>query len=180
MPNGKADGVTKSSGSTTVVAVLRQCVWKYDLVRQTVARHYCRTTAKSLQLYYMLKLYDQTKVEEILRLSRHGLSASKIRLKLTLPIGTRQVQRLIADHRGPVPKDSGRQHMDEFGSGAFRSIVEQLMVARGLDPHVCGICKVRQLRKCDIHHLKYDGATIEDVIFACRSCNLAREQKGLV
>ncbi|MCA1565851.1 MAG: hypothetical protein LC803_09475 [Acidobacteria bacterium] len=127
----------------------------------------------------MLKLYDQNLVEKIIELSRTGLSANKIRIRLKLPITTRQVQRIIAERRGPVPKESGRLHMDSFGSGAFRSIVEQLMIARGLDPHVCGVCKVRQLAKCDIHHLKYDGATIEDVIFVCRSCNLAREQMGL-
>lgn len=127
----------------------------------------------------MLKLYDESKVEEIIALSRQGFSAERIRLRLQLPITARQVQRILQQRRGPVSKDSGRAHMDGFGAGAFRSIVEQLMVARGLDPHVCGICKVRQLKKCDIHHTKYDGATIEDVIFACRSCNLAREQKGL-
>lgn len=127
----------------------------------------------------MIKLYDETLVERIIELSIEGLSAAKIRERLTLPITTRQVQRIIASRRGPMPTDSHREVMDGFGSGALRSIVMQLLIAKGLDPHVCGICGVRQLKVCDLHHTKYDNATIHDVIFACRSCNLARQQKGL-
>lgn len=116
----------------------------------------------------------------MIQASIDGLSAEQIRLRLRLPISTRQVQRILRARRGPVEqKKSGRLPEDAFGAGAFRSIVFQLLVDRGLDPHLCGICGIKQLKVCDMHHTKYDGATIYDVIFACHACNVAREQKGL-
>lgn len=62
----------------------------------------------------------------------------------------------------------------------FRHLVWQLMVTElGLDPNTCQFCEVEVPHGCDIHHTKYEGATIFDLRFVCRRCNLQPENMGL-
>ena len=62
--------------------------------------------------------------------------------------------------------------------GPMGILVRQIMVGRlGKDPNICELCG--KTGKMDIHHRKYDGATLYDLVFACRSCNLLPENKGL-
>lgn len=44
----------------------------------------------------------------------------------------------------------------------------------------CEDCQRDLLRKdAKIHHTKYEGATINDLMIICQSCNLKPENKGL-
>lgn len=96
----------------------------------------------------------------------------------------RQVQRIIKNHgldAHPRTKIGGRERRNQDFVSIFRPLVEQLLVDhRGLDPFTCGECGERQTRKCDIHHTKYEGATLFDLMFVCRTCNLAPRNKGLL
>lgn len=63
-------------------------------------------------------------------------------------------------------------------SGMLGYSIRQLMIHRlGKDPNLCELCG--RVGKMDIHHTKYVGATLYDLVFACRSCNLQPQNKGL-
>ena len=63
-------------------------------------------------------------------------------------------------------------------TGMLGYSIRQLMVHKlGKDPNLCELCG--RVGRMDIHHTKYEGATLYDLIFACRSCNLQTENKGL-
>jgi hypothetical protein len=57
--------------------------------------------------------------------------------------------------------------------------VRECLRRLGKDPYLCEICDESQAKPCQIHHTKYDGATIYDLQYVCPSCNLARVNRGL-
>jgi hypothetical protein len=62
-------------------------------------------------------------------------------------------------------------------SGTLGYSIRQLMIHRlGKDPNLCELCG--RAGKMDIHHTKYEGATLYDLVFACRRCNTKAENKG--
>ena len=63
-------------------------------------------------------------------------------------------------------------------TGMLGYSIRQLMIHRlGKDPNLCELCG--KVGKMDIHHTKYDGATLYDLLFACRRSNTQTENRGL-
>lgn len=116
-------------------------------------------------------------IQRIRELSAQGHSASTIKSKLNLDVSVRQVQRYGVSH--PVRTSPTRTEADRY-NGPLRDIVTRLMVEQGRNPKICDLCRMPQLKPCDIHHTKYEGAKVEDLRFVCRRCNLAPDNKGLV
>ena len=65
------------------------------------------------------------------------------------------------------------------GSDDDREIYKYLKVLLKdrLDKGVCELCKKSAILK--IHHTKYDGATLKDLLAICSSCNNKKENKYL-
>lgn len=114
--------------------------------------------------------------DEIVKLSQVGLSARKIQDRLSLHVSRRQVQRVIRKQLGPVVQS---RNAETNALEDMKTYVVECLRLLGKDPHVCEICLERQERVCDIHHTKYEGATIYDLQYVCRSCNLARAGQGI-
>lgn len=112
----------------------------------------------------------------IIDLTKQGLSAHKVRDRLGLSCSVRQVQRVA---RKAVQTGSAANSTLYQFPLMMRDYIEWCLEQRGLDEHVCGICGERQAKKCDIHHTKYEGATVYDLMYVCRSCNCARVNCGL-
>ena len=70
-----------------------------------------------------------------------------------------------------------RHKTDNFEENALRHIIIRLMEQNGQDRSVCGMCD--KIGPTVIHHTKYDGATIYDLIFVCQKCNTQPENKHL-
>lgn len=123
-----------------------------------------------------------TDYEPIFEMLRAGHGPAEIIEKLGLSITKRSIQRMAAKHGIVRPHDrGGRLDSDGIGSGPLRSILEHCLVTiRGLDPYLCSDCGRKVNTKCDIHHTKYEGATIYDLEFVCRRCNTAPRNVGLL
>ena len=129
----------------------------------------------------MIKVWDY---KEIIELWNYGYSASRIKEKLGLDITVRHIQRIGADQGNRSQRyselQSGWNEDDHyFVSGIYRSIIEQLMVKNGQDPYTCTLCGKQTTKKMTIHHTKYEGATIYDLVFACWSCQHQFSNHGL-
>lgn len=62
----------------------------------------------------------------------------------------------------------------------LRDLIYQLMQTElGKDPHWCEYCWEEQSRRCEIHHERYAGATLYDLRFLCRRCQMQPENKNL-
>lgn len=62
-------------------------------------------------------------------------------------------------------------------NGYIWSIFKQ----QGKDLNKCEQCGVKVIgRRRQLHHTKYDGATINDIQIVCSKCNMKLENKGLV
>jgi hypothetical protein len=122
-----------------------------------------------------------TDYEPILEMLRQGRGSAEIIERLGLTLGRRQIQKIAKSHGIMRPQQRiGRLDEDALGAGPFRSIIEYCLVEhRGLDPYKCSDCGRRMKKKCDIHHTKYDGATIYDLAFVCRRCNTSPRNVGL-
>lgn len=115
---------------------------------------------------------------QIVELAKSGMSARKIGARLKLPIDSRKVNKIIRRELGPVKPGNNSAHNSLY---IIRPLIEQLMIDElGKDPFTCEICGESQDDHCEIHHTKYEGATIYDLLFVCRSCNLSHVNKGLV
>lgn len=115
---------------------------------------------------------------EILRLYSEGKSGRQVWEELRPPITVRQVQRIIerAGISRPRAKGIKRQPGDNLKS-IMREICWQLMIERGDDPKVCALCGSKG--KMTIHHTRYEGATLKDLVFACWNCQQNPINKGL-
>jgi hypothetical protein len=69
------------------------------------------------------------------------------------------------------------RRIDDVYRDEFRQVVVAVMMERGNDPSVCHFCGAEG--KTQIHHLRYDGATVDDLRFVCQRCNLQPENKKL-
>jgi hypothetical protein len=127
---------------------------------------------------HMIKIWDTA---EIIAMAKDGASASTIKTVLDLPITVRQVQRIVAQHVKRQRERNGRLDQDKLGAqgSAWRSIIEQLLEQRGHNKRKCDLCGKWQPRDCDVHHKKYEGATLDDLCYVCRKCNLAPSNVGL-
>jgi hypothetical protein len=119
---------------------------------------------------------------EIVELAKRGHSAADIKRQLDLPITTRQIQRIVAPHRPPGYRRGSptRIEADLYSKGSvFRDIVVQLMIELGHNPKICHFCRKPSYKPLGIHHLRYQGATIRDLVFCCQKCNLRSDNIGL-
>lgn len=114
---------------------------------------------------------------QILELTGKGMSAETIRRKLGLTIGTRAVQRVQQRHLGKVSTINNSR--DNQIPIQLRPYVIACLAWLGKDPQTCEICEAGVPDGCQIHHTKYKGATIYDLMYICGSCNKARANRGL-
>lgn len=115
--------------------------------------------------------------EGVVELAERGLSASKIARRLKLKVTERQVSRYLRKKLGPSPAGANGA---ENAIRNLRPYIDECMRRLGKDPYFCEVCEERQERKCIIHHTKYDGATVYDLVYACTSCNNSRGNRGLL
>lgn len=66
----------------------------------------------------------------------------------------------------------GKSHEYAIGP-AFAPIVEECLRRIGKDKATCEMCGAKPKGGCTIHHTKYEGATIYDLMYVCKSCNTA-------
>jgi hypothetical protein len=123
----------------------------------------------------MIKAWNR---QEIIELWNEGESAGQIVQRLHLPITVRQVQRIGAEYGSRRLRASGRLASDDY-INPLKDIIIQLMVQRGDDPHLCALCGDRSEKRMTIHHTRYEGATLADLVFACMRCQLQWENRGL-
>ena len=73
-----------------------------------------------------------------------------------------------------------RQNRDHIlTTDPLYEIIVEIMYKRGVDFERCNQCLDQLNGKFDLHHTKYDGATVADLEIVCRKCNLKKENKGL-
>ena len=62
----------------------------------------------------------------------------------------------------------------------FRQLVRELLKSMGRDFTKCEQCgKDLKGKRYEIHHTKYEGATIYDLQIICPQCNKAKRNRGL-
>lgn len=119
---------------------------------------------------------------QIIDLTLTGISAKKIKERLNLGITVRSIQRVrekrLGKKRSPNTEVKFVSKYNQIDP-RIRPHVEYCLEQLGKNPYVCEICEERQFRKCDIHHTKYENATIYDLQWVCRSCNLSFANTGL-
>jgi hypothetical protein len=113
--------------------------------------------------------------ETVRELIERGLSAEKIRKRLGPTTTARQIQRFGKKLFGSSPPGT-RVSEDAFGN--VYPYVEECLRRLGRNPYWCVVCEETQPKRCIIHHTKYDGATIYDLVYACTSCNNSRMNRG--
>jgi hypothetical protein len=114
---------------------------------------------------------------QIIELTKRGLSARNVRDRLGLSLSVRQVQRIAHRHVGAVVE--GNSSATNFIPIAFMPIVKEALRRLGKDASTCEMCGATPRRGCIVHHKKYEGCTIYDLMYICSSCNNARVNKGL-
>lgn len=123
----------------------------------------------------MIKVWDR---QPVIELWNQGVSASRIIERLDLDVTVRQVQRIGARYGNRKARMSGSLGRAEWGS-SFKDIVIQLMIQRGDNPYKCALCDKVSEKRMTVHHTKYEGATLADLVFACMRCQLQFENRGL-
>ena len=81
---------------------------------------------------------------------------------------------LLSEYNVPMP----RQLIDDIARETLRPYIMECFRRRGVSFKVCGLCGITD-KKLDIHHTKYDNATVYDLLLVCRSCNLSAGQLHL-
>lgn len=69
--------------------------------------------------------------------------------------------------------------VDQDSDGNIRAYVNAIFDYWGRDWYTCGLCGKDLSYRGFIHHTKYDGATIYDLLIVCRSCNTLPENQLL-
>jgi hypothetical protein len=103
-------------------------------------------------------------------------------------ITTRQVQRIckkwgvlrtqrqgaaVAGPLMPRHRLPGKSREHQIGDGIFRDIVIQCLKMQGRKFTHCEWCGKEFLYgKWQLHHTKYEGCTIDDLMIICQQCNL--------
>lgn len=114
---------------------------------------------------------------QIIELTKQGLSARKIRERLGLSITPRSINRIQLKHLGTIPPNqNGRAYRITI---SFMPIVKEALRRLGKDGKTCEVCGDKPEGGCIIHHTKYEGCTIFDLMYVCYSCNLSRANLGL-
>lgn len=54
-----------------------------------------------------------------------------------------------------------------------------ILEKQGRNFYICELCGNEYNKKLGIHHKKYNGATINDVVIACQKCNTQPYNKNL-
>lgn len=57
--------------------------------------------------------------------------------------------------------------------------IRVLFKKQGKDFYTCEMCGKKSKKKLDIHHTKYENATINDLKIVCHKCNTQPENKFL-
>lgn len=63
-----------------------------------------------------------------------------------------------------------RLDIDNYGSGLMIDYIYECFRRLGKDLKTCEQCGITD-KKLDIHHTKYDGATVYDLQLLCHKCN---------
>ena len=59
-------------------------------------------------------------------------------------------------------------------------LVHAIWGSQGKDYTRCELCQAKLSRKSgEVHHTKYVGATLKDLVWVCHSCNMRQENIGL-
>jgi hypothetical protein len=125
----------------------------------------------------MIKVWNR---QQIIELWNDGKSAHKIVDELDLPITVRQVQRIGAKLGNRRLRASGRIRADQDFVSLYRPLLVPLMEEQGKNELICGLCGFTDgKKKMTIHHTKYNGATINDLVFACWRCQHKPDNHGL-
>jgi hypothetical protein len=124
----------------------------------------------------MIKIWNR---QAIVELWNRGMSASRIIEELSLDVTVRQVQRIGAEYGNRKVRASGRLQADQDFIRLYRPLLEPLMASRGHDPYRCDLCGKVSDKKRTIHHTKYEGATLDDLVYACWSCQHQASNHGL-
>lgn len=123
---------------------------------------------------------DMSDGERIIVLTNHGLSAQKIRKHLHNPsLSTQAIQKYILKKLGPAVTGNASQERHNQITGTFMPYVIEALTRLGKDRYTCEICLEPVPKGCIVHHTKYEGATVYDLMYVCGSCNLSRANKGL-
>lgn len=115
--------------------------------------------------------------EQIVKLTIEGMSAAKVKQKLNLPISVRAIQRVAAKHVGA--SGTNKNGAAYFIPAFFMPLIHTLLAELGLNRYECGICHDLVPKGCIVHHTKYEGVTIFDLMYVCVSCNNSRTNVGL-
>lgn len=120
---------------------------------------------------------DMTDGDRIITLTKHGLSARKIQKYLKTPLTIR----VITSHATRVlgPRRRANNSSANLITASFMPYVQWCLEQIGKDKYTCELCLEPVPKGCIVHHTKYEGATIYDLMYICGSCNLARENVGL-
>lgn len=73
---------------------------------------------------------------------------------------------------------SMRLPIDDKARSTLRPYIMECFRRMGKDLNKCEQCGSTE-KKLDIHHTKYDGATVYDLQLVCRSCNLSLDNLSL-
>lgn len=118
--------------------------------------------------------------QRILILTKRGMAVPKIMRHLTSPNWTqRQINRFVVKHLGPARRPVANSRNHHLSAREVEWFTRILVEQYGKDQHQCEICLDPVPNGATLHHTKYEGATIFDLLFVCQSCNLARENVGL-
>ncbi|MEW1951073.1 hypothetical protein AB0280_17700 [Pseudarthrobacter sp902506025] len=120
---------------------------------------------------------DMPDTERILVLTKHGLAVSKIKKYLSEPKSDRAINKYVVKKLGASRK--GGVSRENWIRPSFMVYVVEALERLGKDRYTCELCLEHVPQGCVVHHTKYEGATIYDLMYICYSCNLSRENKGL-
>lgn len=71
-----------------------------------------------------------------------------------------------------------RLPIDDLAREQLRPYILECFKLMGKDMNTCEQCGITDI-PLDIHHTKYDGATVYDLQLICRSCNLSKRNRLL-
>jgi hypothetical protein len=117
-------------------------------------------------------------VNAVLPMLRNGDGPAHIIETLGLDVTKRAIQKLAISHGVERPHIRNGRLDEDNATPIFQEYVRHCLIShRKLDPNLCAQCGVTG--KMDVHHTKYEGATIYDLEFVCRKCNTSPRNVGL-